>query len=124
MLPGRNGRSERAGRFPDGGPRDPRTGRTCCSMSLINDALRRATTENPKRETKGLPDMQPTFRPARAGGAGFSIFVVCFVIAAALTLGLWVYWRRGLTATTAKPAPVATPANTNNNPIARASRTL
>jgi MSHA biogenesis protein MshK len=92
-------------------------------MSLINDALRRATTnENPQRE-KELPPMEPTFRPARAGGAGFSIFVVCFLIAAALTLGLWIYWRRGLATAAAKPAP-APAMNTNNNPIARAEKTF
>ena len=67
--------------------------------------------------------MEPTFRPARAGGAGFSIFIVCFLVAAALTLGLWIYWRRGLATAAAKPAP--TPAmNTNNNPIARAEKTF
>jgi hypothetical protein len=93
-------------------------------MSLINDALRRATTnENPQRDKKELPPMEPTFRPARAGGAGFSIFIVCFLVAAALTLGLWIYWRRGLATASAKPAP--TPAmNTNNNPIARAEKTF
>jgi hypothetical protein len=94
-------------------------------MSLINDALRRATTQNTKRDPNEVPTMQPTFKPIRAGGPGFSIFIVCFLIAAALTLGLWVYWRRGLAATTAKPAPVPAAApNTNNNPIARAARTL
>lgn len=67
--------------------------------------------------------MEPTFRPVRTGGPGFSIFIVCFVVAAALTLGLWVYWKRGITSAAAKPAP-APAANTNNNPIARASRTL
>jgi hypothetical protein len=67
--------------------------------------------------------MEPTFRPVRTGGAGFSIFVVCFIVAAALTLGLWVYWKRGITSAAAKPAP-APAANTNNNPIARAARTL
>jgi hypothetical protein len=91
-------------------------------MSLINDALRRVT-QNPKRDPKEIPPMEPTYRPVRTGGPGFSIFVVCFLIAAALTLGLWVYWRRGLAAPTAKPEPAAAP-NTNNNPIARASRTL
>jgi hypothetical protein len=95
-------------------------------MSLINDALRRATTQNTERDPKELPPMQPTFRPARAGGPGFSIFVVCFLVAAILTLGLWIYWRRGLTATTAKPAPTAAKPvlTTNNNPLARASKTL
>jgi hypothetical protein len=93
-------------------------------MSLINDALRRATTtENPQRDKKELPPMEPTFRPARAGGAGFSIFIVCFLVAAALTLGLWIYWRRGLAPAAAKPAS-APVANTNNNPIARAERTF
>ena len=67
--------------------------------------------------------MEPTFRPVRTGGPGFSIFIVCFVVAAALTLGLWVYWKRGMTSAAAKPAP-APAANTNNNPIARAARTL
>ena len=66
--------------------------------------------------------MEPTFRPVRTGGPGFSIFVVCFLVAAALTLGLWIYWKRGMTTAAAKPAPA--PANTNNNPLARASRTL
>jgi hypothetical protein len=92
-------------------------------MSLINDALRRATTQNTTRDTKEHPPMEPTFRPVRTGGPGFSIFAVCFVIAAALTLGLWVYWKRGMTSAAAKPAP-APAANTNNNPIARAARTL
>jgi hypothetical protein len=67
--------------------------------------------------------MEPTFRPVRTGGPGFSIFVVCFLVAAALTLGLWIYWKGGVASASAKPAPVAAP-NTNNNPIARAGRTL
>jgi len=98
-------------------------------MSLINDALRRATTENPKRDPKELPSMQPNYRPVRAGGAGFSIFVVCFVMAAALTLGAWVYWKRGLKSNAAQPVSAAEraasdAAKTNNNPIARAANTL
>ena len=67
--------------------------------------------------------MEPTFRPVRTGGPGFSIFIVCFLVAAALTLGLWVYWKGGMTTAAAKAAPAA-PADTNNNPLARASRTL
>jgi hypothetical protein len=94
-------------------------------MSLINDALRRATTQNTERDPKELPPMQPTFRPARAGGPGFSIFVVCFLVAAVLTLGMWIYWKRGVTAATAKPPAAAKPVlTTNNNPLARASKTL
>src|ERR1041385_3949160 len=125
MLPRCDGCAKRADRLPHRRPRYPRIGRKCCSMSLINDALRRATTQNTKRDPNEVPTMQPTFKPIRAGGPGFSIFIVCFLIAAALTLGLWVYWRRGLAATTAKPAPVPAAApNTNNNPIARAARTL
>lgn len=94
-------------------------------MSLINDALRRATNQETKRDPNELPVMQPTFRPVRTGGPGFSIFVVCFLLAAALTLGAWVYYKRGL----AGKAGAATPprpaaANTNNNPLARAANTL
>lgn len=93
-------------------------------MSLINDALRRATTaDNPKRDEKELPPMEPTFKPVRTGGAGFSIFAVCFLVAAVLTLGVWIYWKRGMASASAKTAPVPA-ANTNNNPIARAARTL
>src|SRR2546423_15625344 len=90
-------------------------------MSLINDALRRAT-HNPKRDPKELPPMEPTYRPVRTGGPGFTIFVICFVLAAILTLGAWIYWRRGATPPAAPNT--AAPPNTNNNPIARASRTL
>jgi hypothetical protein len=97
-------------------------------MSLINDALRRATTETPKRDSKELPTMQPTYRPVRAGGAGFSIFLVCFLLAAALTLGAWIYWKHGLKANVAEPVSaadrVAAASKTNNNPIARAAQTL
>lgn len=97
-------------------------------MSLINDALRRATTETTKPDSRELPPMQPTYRTARAGGAGFSIFIVCFVLAAALTLGAWVYWKRGLKANVAQPVSAAeraaAAAKTNNNPIARAANTL
>jgi sRNA-binding protein len=96
-------------------------------MSLINDALRRATNETPKRDPNELPSMQPNYRTARAGGPGFSIFLVCFVLAAALTLGAWVYWKRGMAAKAAQPvsaAERAAAANTNNNPIARAAATL
>ena len=91
-------------------------------MSLINDALRRATNQNQPRDPKELPAMQPNYRPIRTGGPGFSIFIVCFVLAAALTAGAWFYWKRGLTANAATPATAT--ANTNNNPIARATRTL
>jgi sRNA-binding protein len=72
--------------------------------------------------------MQPTYRPVRAGGAGFSIFLVCFALAAALTLGAWVYWKRSLKANVAQPVSAAeraaAAAKTNNNPIARAANTL
>lgn len=95
-------------------------------MSLINDALRRATNQESKRDPNELPPMQPTFRPVRAGGPGFSIFLVCFVLAAALTFGAWIYYKRGIAAkagaaASPKPAPTLT---TNNNPLARASQTL
>lgn len=94
-------------------------------MSLINDALRRATNQESKRDPNELPAMQPTFRPVRAGGPGFSIFIVCFVLAAALTLGAWIYYRRGMVAKAgATTPPAAATMNTNNNPLARASRTL
>lgn len=97
-------------------------------MSLINDALRRATTETPKRDPNELPPMQPTHRTVRAGGAGFSIFIVCFVLAAAVTLGAWFYWKRGMAAKVAQPVSAAERAaaasKTNNNPIARAAATL
>ena len=95
-------------------------------MSLINDALRRATNQESKRDPNELPPMQPTFRPVRAGGPGFSIFLVCFVLAAALTFGAWIYYKRGIAAkagTTASPKPAPT-LTTNNNPLARASQTL
>jgi sRNA-binding protein len=73
--------------------------------------------------------MQPTYRPVRAGGAGFSIFLVCFALAAALTLGAWVYWKRSLKANVAQPVSAAeraaaAAAKTNNNLIARAANTL
>ena len=92
-------------------------------MSLINDALRRATKENDKREANELPAMQPTFKTVRTGGPGFSIFVVCFLLAAGLTLGAWFYYKRGMGAPAAKPAAKPT-LTTNNNPLARASQTL
>ena len=92
-------------------------------MSLINDALRRATNENSKREANELPAMQPTYKPVRTGGPGFSIFVVCFLLAAGLTLGAWFYYKRGMGAPAAKPAAKPT-LTTNNNPLARASQTL
>jgi hypothetical protein len=95
-------------------------------MSLINDALRRATNQESKRDPNELPPMQPTFRPVRAGGPGFSIFLVCFVLAAALTFGAWIYYKRGIAAkagATAPPQPTVT-LTTNNNPLARASKTL
>jgi hypothetical protein len=95
-------------------------------MSLINDALRRATNQETKRDPNELPPMQPTFRPVRAGGPGFSIFLVCFVLAAALTFGAWIYYKRGIAAkagATAPPPPTVT-LTTNNNPLARASKTL
>jgi hypothetical protein len=94
-------------------------------MSLINDALRRATNQESKRDPNELPPMQPTFRPVRAGGPGFSIFLVCFVLAAALTLGAWFYYKRGMAAKAGTATPPAAPTlTTNNNPLARASRTL
>ena len=92
-------------------------------MSLINDALRRATKENEKREANELPAMQPTYKTVRTGGPGFSIFVVCFLLAAGLTLGAWFYYKRGMGAPAAKPATKPT-LTTNNNPLARASQTL
>ena len=92
-------------------------------MSLINDALRRATNQETKRDPNELPAMQPTFRPVRTGGPGFSIFVVCFLLAAALTLGAWFYYKRGLAA--AKPAASPKPAPAANaNPLERASQSL
>src|SRR5687768_941664 len=121
MLPGGHGCAERANRFQNGGARDSRIGRTGAGMSLINDALRRATTQETKRDPTELPAMQPTFRPVRTGGPGFSIFVVCFLMAAALTLGAWFYYKRGLAAKAAAPPKPAPTANTNNNPLARAS---
>ena len=94
-------------------------------MSLINDALRRATNHNQQRDPKELPPMEPTYRPIRTGSPAFSIFIVCFLLAAALTLGAWFYWKRGMTANAAAPSkPAAAAPNTNNNPIARAARTL
>jgi hypothetical protein len=93
-------------------------------MSLINDALRRATNQDNKRDPNELPAMQPTFRPVRTGGPGFSIFVVCFLLAAALTLGAWFYYKRSIAAGKATPAPAAATVNTNNNPLARAANTL
>jgi hypothetical protein len=97
-------------------------------MSLINDALRRASQPQPKRDPNQLPTMQPTYRPIRTGGPGFSILIVCFLIAALVTFGAWIYWKRGGIAAkpVIKPAPTVTMAtpNTNNNPIARAARTL
>jgi len=78
-------------------------------QTLINDALRRATTENPKRDTKELPPMQPTYRPVRTGGPGFSIFVVCFLLAAALTLGAFMYWKRNMNAKATPPAKQGSP---------------
>ena len=94
-------------------------------MSLINDALRRATNQETKRDPNELPPMQPTFRPVRAGGPGFSIFLVCFVSAAALTFGAWIYYKRGIAAKAGATAPPPTPTlTTNNNPLARASKTL
>jgi hypothetical protein len=92
-------------------------------MSLINDALRRATNENNKREANELPAMQPTYKTVRTGGPGFSIFVVCFLLAAGVTLGAWFYYKRGIGAAGAKPAAKPT-LTTNNNPLARASQTL
>ena len=94
-------------------------------MSLINDALRRATTQNDKRDPKELPAMQPTYRPVRTGGPGFSIFLVCFLLAAGLTLGAWFFYKRGMASGAAAPPPKpAAPATAGNNPLAKASQTL
>lgn len=97
-------------------------------MSLINDALRRAS-QNTKREPNEIPNMQPNLRQApKSGGPGMLIILICFVLAGAATLGVWAYWNKKYkngkpaeaTATTgAKPA-----ATTNNNPIAKAAGTL
>ena len=66
--------------------------------------------------------MQPTFKPVRTGGPGFSIFLVCFLLAACMTLGAWIFYKRGMATPAATPPKPA--ATTNNNPLARASQTL
>lgn len=95
-------------------------------MSLINDALRRAS-QNTKREPNEIPNMQPNLRQApKSGGPGMLIILICFVLAGAATLGVWAYWNKKYK--NAKPAEATTgakpAATTNNNPIAKAAGTL
>lgn len=114
-------------------------------MSLINDALKRAS--NNKRDSNDLSPMQPAQLRQRnrrpGGGVGMTIILICFVIAGAATLGAWAYWNKQYkTPTIDKPAhavktapapdaqataaaaAAAAAAKTNNNPIARAANTL
>ena len=95
-------------------------------MSLINDALKKSSSN--KIQLRGSPPPEPAEpgKPA-GGGKGFTVFLICFVLAGGAALGAWNYWNKkyknGVTgdpkatnAATAKAAP-----NTNNNPIARAA---
>lgn len=64
-------------------------------MSLINDALKRAT-QTTKRDPNEAPDMQPTQSRSsnRSGGLGMTVILICFVVAGAATLGVWAYWNK------------------------------
>jgi hypothetical protein len=99
-------------------------------MSLINDALRRAS-QNTKREPNEIPNMQPTLRQQnKSGGPGMMIILICFVLAGGATLGIWAYWNKKYkNPKAAQPAastnaPASAKLTTNNNPIARAADTL
>jgi hypothetical protein len=114
-------------------------------MSLINDALKRASSNN-KRDSNDLSPMQPAQMRRRnrpGGGVGMTIILICFVIAGAATLGAWAYWNKKYQTpqnqppaqaakvvpapdaqATAAAAAAAAAAKTNNNPIARAANTL
>lgn len=68
--------------------------------------------------------MQPTYRPIRTGGPGFSITTLCLLAVLAIGAVAYVYWKRGGLATTARTAAPPPAANTNNNPIARSAKIL
>ena len=82
--------------------------------------------------------MQPVqLRSKQTAGAGMMVILICVVIAGALTLGGWAYWNKKYKTPGAepggKPAAAKAPAaateqrtvlTTNNNPLARASKTL
>ncbi len=105
-------------------------------MSLINDALKRASQAT-KRDPKAAPTMEPFQRTStsRAGGPGMTIILICFVIAGAATLAAWAYWNKKYktskpttppahrTAATNGAATAAVP-GTNKNPITKAANTL
>jgi len=116
-------------------------------MSLINDALRRATTK--KATPNDIPLMEPIQKPqSQTGGPGLTVILICFVVAGGVCLGGWSYWnkkykipalerKKAATAATAAGKTNGAPAaaagtnvaaignsKTNNNPIARAANTL
>jgi hypothetical protein len=104
-------------------------------MSLINDALKKSGQN--KFNPKGGPQMEPAGDQKSGGGKGFTVFLICFVLAGAAALGAWNYWNKkyknGATgdpkaaagayrtnSAGVKSKVAAPPAATNNNPIARA----
>ncbi len=114
-------------------------------MSLINDALKKSGQN--KFNPRGTPPMEPAEHPKSGGGGkGFTVFLICFVLAGGAALGAWNYWNKkypkavtgepkptAITRTNAAgvkstvkvsaPAPASAP-TTNNNPIARATAVL
>lgn len=98
-------------------------------MSLINDALKKAG--NNKINPRGGPPMQPVADEPKSGGGGgkgFTVFLICFILAGGAALGAWNYWNKkykngatGGPRTTNNAAAKPAAPNTNNNPIARAA---
>jgi hypothetical protein len=101
-------------------------------MSLINDALKRASN-NKRRESGDGPSLQPTFedRHSRLAASLIPVLLIIIVIAAA-GYGGWSWYSKRKASETAAgdktnsvariPATAAAPAT--NNPIARAQATL
>lgn len=95
-------------------------------MSLINDALKKSSGN--KINLKGAAPMEPA-GPEKSGGGGkgFTVFLICFVLAGGAALFAWKYWNEkykgGVTGTpkTTNATAAKAPPSTNNNPIARAA---
>src|SRR3954470_10042854 len=93
-------------------------------MSLINDALKKSSSN--KINPRGRPPIQPTADEPKSGGGGgkgFTVFLICFVLAGAGSLGAWNYWNKAYKGDVTADGKSAgkTTLTTNNNPIARAA---
>src|SRR5262245_28416726 len=80
---------------PDGGPRHPRTGRGNKSMSLINDALKKA---DEAQKSGGVPAPPPIpMRPAKPGNSSFlPILLLIGFLLAVLGVAAWLlssWWK-------------------------------